>query len=225
MPKYSKSYERDECRKMWRGFWHSCFSLLFCCLPGVGLLLAVSGFARQVVRITEKYRVRQIIFVIFASLTLALNIGVLSFEVYQYTRNPNIINELSQWAWHALTGEEVLPGQVAGTDYTGYDDPGLGTMDGFDLPEDEFYTDDQSYSDGNADFEDDYDVIDGDSDDSLYEGDMPAEDWYSEDETTSDADTEPFVDGENYDGDSDAEQADPSLVREFMTNKESLMMP
>ncbi len=82
MPKYSRSHERAERAKMARGLWESLFGLIFCWLPGVGLILAVAGFFRQAVRLTEVHRARRFFYMLFASLVLIVAIGVLVGEAY-----------------------------------------------------------------------------------------------------------------------------------------------
>ena len=43
---FSAGHEREECRKMNRGFWHSVFGILFCFIPGLGLLFAPKSGAQ-----------------------------------------------------------------------------------------------------------------------------------------------------------------------------------
>ena len=110
MPKYSRSHERAECAKISRGLWESLFGLLFCWLPGVGLILSVAGFCRQAVRLTEKYRTRRFIAMAFASVVLVGSIGVLVGEAYQYSRDPDFVSKAGLWVWRSVTGQDALPG-------------------------------------------------------------------------------------------------------------------
>lgn len=129
MARYSKAHEREENTKMWKGFWHSTFGILFCWVPLLGLLLSTSGFTRQVIRLTDKYKKRQALFIAYGLLSLVLSIGMIAGGLYQYSQDPNMLTNLAQWAWKGLTGQETLPGQAPPvTDYTGVDNPGLGVF-------------------------------------------------------------------------------------------------
>jgi hypothetical protein len=112
MPKYSRSHERSERAKIARGMWESLFGLIFCWLPGVGLLLSVAGFCRQVVRLTEAYRVRRFFALVFASVVLVASIGALMGEAYLYSRNPAIVSDTGRWLWQKVTGQQALPGEM-----------------------------------------------------------------------------------------------------------------
>jgi hypothetical protein len=152
MPKYSKSHEREEREAMGRGLWHSLFGILFCWLPGVGLAFGVSGFARQVVRLTQRYRVRLAFYLLASVLSLAVCIAVLAAELYQYSRDPDLPRHVLLSAWQTVTGQDAFPWEsggldVSGTDYTGMDQQGLGQLEGYEGDtegmdsqiEDEFY--------------------------------------------------------------------------------------
>lgn len=191
MAKYSKSHEREEREKMGRGFWHSLFGLLFCWVPGLGLLLSVSGFVRQIVRITEKYRVRLALYLLFAIISLVLCVGVFVAEVYQYSRDPDMPQKVMADVWQTLTGQSELPweagGSGEGTDYTGYEQPGLGVLDGYS-------------GDGSMDPEGDADVPDEQyTDDGLVpEGDSPEDGLLEESAGSLSPDIEP--EGDSPDG-------------------------
>lgn len=133
MANYSRAHERDECAKMWRGFWHSTFGILLCWVPLVGLLLSISGFARQMVRMTEQYKKRLFLFIVYGLLSLMVSIGAIVYGLYSYSRDPDILSKATLQVWTALTGQKSLPGQPAPTDYTGNPNPGLGTYVGAGL--------------------------------------------------------------------------------------------
>jgi hypothetical protein len=136
MPKYSRSHERAERAKMARGLWESLFGLIFCWLPGVGLILAVAGFFRQAVRLTEVHRARRFFYMLFASLVLIVAIGVLVGEAYLYSRDPDITDKAGLWLWQKVTGQQALPG--AGE----YGDMPIEEYLPDDSVPDEYYTDD-----------------------------------------------------------------------------------
>lgn len=130
MPTYSKTHEKEERAKMGRGLWHSIFGALFCWLPGVGLLLAISGFARQMVRMTQAYKKRLLVYTVISLVSLVLCIGVLMGEVYAYAKDPDVLSKVSLQVWQAVTGQENYPWAAGGgNDYTGMSNPGLGNFD------------------------------------------------------------------------------------------------
>ena len=88
---------------------HSLFAVLFCWLPLAGLLLAVSGFLRVVVRVTEAHRRKKALCMALTLLILAGCLGVLGAEVYWYTRDPGILDQGVNAVWHALTGQDQPP--------------------------------------------------------------------------------------------------------------------
>lgn len=192
MPKYSRGHEREECTKMWRGFWHSTFGILFCWVPILGLVLSISGFARQVVRMTVKYRKRMALFTLYGLLSLVISIGAIVGGLYAYSRNPNILQDSATWAWTKLTGQPALPGQTPPTDYTGQSDPGLGVfttnegdmtsaipeedlVEGDEVPDDAALN--KGVNDDGASFEDDEDddFEDDDFEDDDFEDDEDEE--------------------------------------------------
>lgn len=126
MAKYSKAHERDESSKMGRGFWHSTFGILLCWAPGLGLLLSISGFCRQVVRMTEKHRVRWILLLLYGLISLCIAIGAMMYGLYEYSRDPQVFVKYATKGWQQLTGQTTLPGQLPVNDYTGNPNPGLG---------------------------------------------------------------------------------------------------
>lgn len=128
MPKYSRGQERDECAKMWRGFWHSTFGIVFCWVPLVGLVLSISGFARQVVRMTDKYKKRWILFLAYGLLSLVISIGAITYGLYAYVQDSEVFTKIGTSVWTAITGQPSLPGQLPPTDYSGMADPGLGAF-------------------------------------------------------------------------------------------------
>ncbi len=126
MAKYSKAHERDESSKMGRGFWHSTFGILLCWVPGLGLLLSISGFCRQAVRLTEKHRVRWLLLLLYGLISLCVSIGAILGGLYAYSRDQQVFVKYATQGWHALTGQTALPGQLPVNDYTGNPNPGLG---------------------------------------------------------------------------------------------------
>ena len=158
--KYSRSHERAENAKISRGLWESLFGLLFCWLPGVGLILSVAGFCRQAVRMTEAYKVRRAISLILASVVLVAAIGVFVTEAYLYSRNPNIVGDTGLWLWQRVTGQAALPGTEPGNVPPA--DGDLQLEEG-DVP-DEYHTDDGQLEEGDVPTDDP----------QMEEGDVPS---------------------------------------------------
>lgn len=143
--KFSKSHEREEARLMRKGFLHSLAGLLLCWLPGVGLLLAISGFVRVMVRITRKFRARRRAYLAFSVIALLLCTGALLGEVWVYSRDPAILNRIGKSAWAFVTGQQSAPDDAtvpAGTAYTDMDTAGLGATDGLTQESDGLTTED-----------------------------------------------------------------------------------
>ena len=125
---------------MSRGLWESLFGLLFCWLPGLGLILSVAGFCRQAVRLTEKHKTRRFFSMVFASAVLVAAIGALVGEAYLYSRDPGFAGKAGLLVWQKVTGQQALPGSEAG---------GLEAVNEYGgMPEepvpDEYYTDGQA---------------------------------------------------------------------------------
>ena len=59
MSNFSKSYEPDENRSMNEGLIHSLVGALLCWLPLVGLFLAISGFLRVIIQVTQAHRAKK----------------------------------------------------------------------------------------------------------------------------------------------------------------------
>ncbi len=163
MPKYSRSHERAERAKIARGMWESLFGLIFSWLPGVGLILSVAGFCRQVVRMTEAHRVRRFFALVFASVVLVASIGALVGEAYLYSRNPAILSDTGRWLWQQVTGQQALPGEATGTMT---EEEG----DGAEPLPDEYYTDEGGEE---GDVPADIQAEEGDAPVQTEEGDLP----------------------------------------------------
>lgn len=129
MANVSRSQDREERTKMGQGMIFAVAGLVLCWLPVVGLLLSIIGFIKLAVRITQRHKKRLVVYTIVGLLSLVVSTGALLGEVWVYSRNPNVLEEVKLWTWTKLTGQTTLPGQQAltgGTDYTGLDYPGLG---------------------------------------------------------------------------------------------------
>ena len=152
MIKLTRAQEREEKRRMSRGVTTSVAALLLCWLPGVGIVLAAIGFIGVASCITHKYAKRFAASVIAATLILIVNAGVLSAEVYAYSRDPDIVQNAGTWLLEAITGEHADDyNYMGGDDYSGMEYQGLG-MDG-DLFSDGFYDAEGNfipYDDGSA---------------------------------------------------------------------------
>ncbi|MDL2207081.1 hypothetical protein LJC33_09290 [Eubacteriales bacterium OttesenSCG-928-N13] len=125
-------------------------------MPLVGLILSISGFARQVVRVTDRYKGRLVVFIVYGLISLSIAIGAILGGLYYYSRNPDMFTNAGRWIWTQMTGNEQLPGEVPPMDYTDTGMHGLGeyedpTMED-DLPEDdEPLPDDDFGEDGTVD--------------------------------------------------------------------------
>lgn len=154
--RYSKGHERDENRRINKAIRHSLSGLLLCWLPFIGLLFAISGFLRVVVRVTRRHRVKKGVTTFLSLIVLALCLAALGAELYFYSRDPSLLNTYIHKAWYALTGEEQMPWLEDGS--SSYPDYGLEPEDqyadyGYDAYEsDADYGEDESY-----DFDDAYD--------------------------------------------------------------------
>lgn len=144
MAKYSKAHERDESSKMWRGFWHSTFGILLCWVPGLGLILSISGFCRQVVRMTEKHRARWVVLLLYGLISLCVSIGAIFGGLYAYSQDQQVFIKYATMGWEKLTGQTALPGQQPVHDYTGNQNPGLGVLTDGTAAEDVPLTDEEA---------------------------------------------------------------------------------
>lgn len=128
--KFSKSHEREEARLLRKGFVRSWIGLLLCWLPVAGLLFAIGGFVRTIVRLTRKYRVRRRIYLAFSFLVLTVCISALMGEIWIYSRDPGVLDRLGSQAWTFMTGQNAdpisTPAPGSGTNYTDMDTAGLG---------------------------------------------------------------------------------------------------
>ena len=129
MAKYSKAHEREENSKMWRGFWHSTFGILFCWVPLLGLFLSVSGFARQVVRMTEKHRFQMAVLLLYGFLSLCVSTGAIFGGLYLYSQDQDVFLRSATSIWYHVTGQNSLPGQTFVVDHTDNLIPGLGVFE------------------------------------------------------------------------------------------------
>ncbi|MEG1191764.1 MAG: hypothetical protein RSG50_00915 [Clostridia bacterium] len=109
MARYSKSFERDENRLLNKGLVHSALGLLLGWVPVVSIFLALSGFLRAVVRVTELHRVKRFFVSLFAALVLTAVIGAHIAAVYFYVQDPGILDATMLRVWTAVTGQESLP--------------------------------------------------------------------------------------------------------------------
>ena len=112
---------------MSRGVTTSVVALLLCWLPVVGILLAAIGFIGVMRCITQKYKKRFVVSTIAVTLILIINAGVLSAEVYAYSRDPNIVQNAGTWLLETITGEYADDyNYMGGEDYSDMDYQGLG---------------------------------------------------------------------------------------------------
>lgn len=103
----SRVQERDERRKMGKGMTTSVVALILCWAPVLGVLLAAIGHIGVMRCITEKYKKRFIAYSILTAIILIVCVGVLTVEVYAYSRNPNIVADTGAWLLEVVTGESA----------------------------------------------------------------------------------------------------------------------
>lgn len=150
MTKLSKGQEREERTKMGQGMICSVVGLLLCLVPFVNLILSAIGFIRICGRLTERHRVRRLVYLILSGVILVVSVGVLMGEIYIFSRRPTIMSDLGTLSLEVLSGEKTFdqgkeefvswitapegtgtedPNYQfeSGMDYTGMDNPGLGS--------------------------------------------------------------------------------------------------
>lgn len=211
MTKFSKGQEREERTKMGQGMICSVFGLIFCLVPFVNLILSAIGFIRICGRITERHRVRRIVYLVLSGIILVVTSGMLMGEVYVFSRRPTIMSDLGTLSLEVLSGEKSFDqgkdqlialittpagSETAdpnyefenGKDYTGMDNPGLGGG----------YLDDPEANAGSLEGDPD-DLTDADwgetplepkpNAESLLRGDEPASDEPAADDAPAEDDT------------------------------------
>jgi len=120
---------------MGRGLTTSIVALILCWVPVLGLLLAAAGFISVMGCMTERYIKRWRMTLIAVTLIMVLCVGVLTYEVYAYSRDPNIIENAGTWLLETLTGQYADDYNYSGgVDYSGMDYPGLGMDSGLYYP-------------------------------------------------------------------------------------------
>ena len=127
MAKLTRAQEREERRRMSRSVTTSVAALFLCWLPVVGILLAAIGFIGVMRTITEKHKKRFVVSLIATVLILVVCAGVLTAEVYSYSRNPDMLSDLGTNLLEMITGEYADDYNYSGgMDYSDYEMPGLG---------------------------------------------------------------------------------------------------
>ncbi len=115
-------------------------ALFLCWVPVLGLILAAIGFIGVMGCFTERYVKKFVASIIIVSLILVICAGVLTFEVYAYSRDPNIIQNTGTWLLEVITGQHTDDyNYMGGEDYSGMEYQGLGMSD--ELFSDGFYDD------------------------------------------------------------------------------------
>lgn len=85
----------------------SVIALFLCWLPVIGVVLAAVGFIGIMGSITERYKKKFVMSLIASLLILVICVGVLTFEVFAYSRDPNILENTGTWLLEMLTGEHA----------------------------------------------------------------------------------------------------------------------
>ena len=127
MARLSRAQEKEEKRKIGKGLTTSVVALFLCWLPVIGVILAAVGFIGVMGSITERHKKKFVFSLIATILILAICVGVLTFEVFAYSRDPNILENTGTWLLEVLTGEYSDDyNYLGGEDYSGEDYQGLG---------------------------------------------------------------------------------------------------
>ena len=127
MARLSRAQEKEEKRKIGKGLTTSVVALFLCWLPVIGVILAAVGFIGVMGSITERYKKKFVVSLIATILILAICVGVLTFEIFAYSRDPNILENTGTWLLEVLTGEYADDyNYMGGMDYSGEDYQGLG---------------------------------------------------------------------------------------------------
>lgn len=108
MTKLSKGQEREERTKMGQGMICSVVGLLLCLVPFVNLILSAIGFVRICGRVTERHRVRRLVYLILSGVILVVSVGVLMGEIYIFSRRPTIMSDLGTLSLEVLSGRKDL---------------------------------------------------------------------------------------------------------------------
>lgn len=105
----------------------SIVALFLCWVPVLGILLAAIGFIGVMRTITVRHRKRFIALLTVVSVILVLCAGVLTAEVYAYSRDPGILDNLGTRLLETITGSYSDDYNYSGgVDYSDSDMPGLG---------------------------------------------------------------------------------------------------
>ena len=130
MARFSRAQEKEEKRKIGKGLTTSVVALFLCWLPVIGVVLAAVGFIGIMGCITERYKKKFAFSLIAPILILAICVGVLTLEVFAYSRDPDILQNTGEWLLGALTGEYSDDyNYMGGEDYSGEAYQGLGISD------------------------------------------------------------------------------------------------
>ena len=138
MAKLSRAQEKEEKRRIGKGMTTSVAALFLCWLPVIGVILAAVGFIGIMGSITERYKKKFVLSLIASILILVVCIGVFTFEVFAYSRDPDIVQNTGTWLLEVITGEYSDDyNYMGGEDYSGEAYQGLGMNS--DLYSDGFY--------------------------------------------------------------------------------------
>lgn len=124
MSEYSRGQEREEKRRIASGVKTSVFGLILCWVPVLGALLSSIGFVRVCGTITQRYRKRFRTGLLVTLIILIISLSVLTFEVYQYTHYPWIVDDMSNWFMERILGQ-----YTDSYDYGGQYVPSMGMDD------------------------------------------------------------------------------------------------
>ncbi len=84
----------------------SILGVLFCWVPLIGLIFGLTGFIGACRRVTARHKAALVLLTVFTVIVLALDVGVLTWETYAYTRSPKIVSMTGDTVWKLLTGAQ-----------------------------------------------------------------------------------------------------------------------
>ncbi len=112
---------------MGRSVTTSVVALLLCWVPVLGIILSAIGFIGVMRTITEKHKRRFVVSLIATIIILVICTGVLTAEVYAYSRDPDLLQNAGIRLLEIITGEYVDDYNYSGgIDYSDMNMPGLG---------------------------------------------------------------------------------------------------
>ena len=112
MSEFSRAQEREEKRRIGGSVKTSVFTLLLCWAPFLGVVLGSVAYVRAAGSVTRRRRGKRRLAMLLALIALVAALALTTWEVYIYTHEPGIVDDVKNWFMDRLTG---------GAWYGGYD--------------------------------------------------------------------------------------------------------